>query len=231
MIIFVCSKLFAFLTRWILLIDMEHDCYKLLEDGKKKCYGCQTVKSINDFCKDKRGIGGIKNNCRTCTTVWRKQHYAKNKDVENKMCREYKKKNAERCKELNDRWKKENPDKVKARKRRYYLENMKNPKFRIENNMARAINKRVKLEKQDKKLKDILGYSTDELMTHLESKFKPEMNWENQGKYWHIDHIRPKSWFKYESVADPEFKACWALSNLQPLEASINCSKQARYEG
>lgn len=210
---------------------MEINCYELLNTGKKKCYTCQTIKEVDAFCKDKNGIGGIKNNCRDCMANFRKQYYAKNKDKENRAGKEYKIKNAIRCKELNKKWIKENPDKVKARKRRYYLENMKNPKFKIEINMARAINKRVKLDKHDKKLKDILGYSTEELMAHLESKFKPEMNWQNHGTYWHIDHIRPKSWFKYSSVDDSEFKACWALSNLQPLEASLNCSKQARYEG
>jgi len=29
---------------------------------------------------------------------------------------------------------------------------------------------------------------------------------------------------------DIEFKKCWALSNLQPLEASMNCSKQNKLD-
>jgi len=69
-------------------------------------------------------------------------------------------------------------------------------------------------------------------MVHLESQFKPGMNWENYGKYgWHIDHIRPQSWFKFESKNDPEFKICWALSNLQPLWAKENSFKGNRFEG
>ena len=38
----------------------------------------------------------------------------------------------------------------------------------------------------------IIGCSISHLRTHLESKFKKGMNWENYGLYgWHIDHIIP----------------------------------------
>jgi 5-methylcytosine-specific restriction endonuclease McrA len=53
------------------------------------------------------------------------------------------------------------------------------------------------------------------------------MTWENYGIYWHIDHIKPLSWFNLET----EFKDAWALSNLQPLEATKNLSKGNRYIG
>jgi len=48
------------------------------------------------------------------------------------------------------------------------------------------------------------------------------MNWGNHGSYWHIDHIRPHSEFKYFSMEDEAFKECWALTNLRPLEAEQN---------
>ena len=76
-----------------------------------------------------------------------------------------------------------------------------------------------------------MDYTVEELMAHLESLFKEGMTWDNYGTYWHIDHIRPKSWYVFESVEDPAFKECWALSNLQPLEATINLAKGNRYEG
>lgn len=207
------------------------DCYKLLEENKKKCYACQEIKLIDDFCLDKRGIGGKKNSCRDCQKKRRAEYYKLNKEKENLAGKEYKKKNVERCSELSKQWRQNNPDKVRARKRRYYLKNMKNPKFKLETNIANSIRKRIKLNRQDRKLQEILGYAMEDLMRHLESKFKEGMNWENQGTYWHIDHIKPKSWFNYQSINDPSFKECWALSNLQPLEASLNCSKQNRYEG
>ena len=56
------------------------------------------------------------------------------------------------------------------------------------------------------------------------------MNWENYGSYWHIDHIKPKSLFIFESLEDEEFKQCWSLNNLRPLEAKENIRKGNRFK-
>jgi 5-methylcytosine-specific restriction endonuclease McrA len=61
------------------------------------------------------------------------------------------------------------------------------------------------------------------------------MTWDNHGKYekgkkkWQIDHIKPKSLFNFETPEDPEFKECWALENLQPLEAMENIKKGNKF--
>ena len=52
------------------------------------------------------------------------------------------------------------------------------------------------------------------------------MTWDNYGE-WHVDHIRPIS--NFTLIDDPEFKECWALSNLQPLWSIDNFSKSPRY--
>ena len=68
-------------------------------------------------------------------------------------------------------------------------------------------------------------------MAHLEKQFKEGMTWNNYGYYgWHIDHIRPVSSFNFNSYDDPEFKECWALSNLQPLWGKENISKKDKFE-
>ena len=61
-------------------------------------------------------------------------------------------------------------------------------------------------------------------MTHLEKQFLSGMTWDNYGD-WHIDHIIPKSSFKYASFEDPEFRECWSLSNLRPLWGKENIQK------
>ena len=73
-----------------------------------------------------------------------------------------------------------------------------------------------------------VGYTVQELVKHIESKFEDWMSWDNYGK-WHIDHIKPKSLFNYTSFFDEDFKKCWALSNLQPLEAIENIKKRNKY--
>lgn len=75
---------------------------------------------------------------------------------------------------------------------------------------------------------DLLGCSIEKALKYIESKFLPDMTWENYGMYgWHIDHIRPLSSL---NLIDPEEqkKACH-YSNLQPLWAEDNLSKGAKY--
>lgn len=70
----------------------------------------------------------------------------------------------------------------------------------------------------------MLGYSANELKSHLELLFKEGMTWENYGE-WHIDHIKPVSLFEdFEDI-----KLVNALDNLQPLWANENLSKSNHY--
>lgn len=74
---------------------------------------------------------------------------------------------------------------------------------------------------------EILGYTRSDLISHIEKQFSPGMSW---GKVMsgeiHIDHIRPVASFKAVSVDSDDFRACWALSNLQPLWADENRRKR-----
>lgn len=72
-----------------------------------------------------------------------------------------------------------------------------------------------------------LPYGAEELAAHIERQFAPGMGWHNTSE-WHVDHIRPVSSFRFTSQIDPDFQACWALSNLQPLWAVDNMRKHAR---
>ena len=78
--------------------------------------------------------------------------------------------------------------------------------------------------KEGRSVFDIVPYTLEELMSHLESKFTEGMSWENYGE-WHIDHITPDAAWVYGHVEAEEFQMCWALSNLQPLWATENLTK------
>lgn len=83
--------------------------------------------------------------------------------------------------------------------------------------------------KNGRKWEELVGYTVHQLKKHLESLFTAGMNWEkfSKGKI-HIDHIVPKCKFNFNDANDAEFKACWGLSNLQPLWAKDNLSKNKR---
>lgn len=70
-----------------------------------------------------------------------------------------------------------------------------------------------------------LDFTYGSFIVHLESQFTPEMSWNNYGEYWEIDHIIPKQKLRYNSPKDKNFKICWSLSNLRPLEKSANRSR------
>lgn len=73
----------------------------------------------------------------------------------------------------------------------------------------------------------LVGYTADQLKIHLERQFLPGMTWDNRGlNGWHIDHIIPISSFSYDSHDHPDFKACWALTNLRPMWAADNIRKK-----
>ena len=96
--------------------------------------------------------------------------------------------------------------------------------WRIDRIIGRAIRYALHQENGSKWFK-ILGYDVSTLMAHLESKFKPGMSWDSYGSYWCVDHIKPRCSFNVKKIGDEEFKKCWVLENLQPLEIKINQKK------
>lgn len=73
-----------------------------------------------------------------------------------------------------------------------------------------------------------LGYTWRDLRQHLEAQFTKTMTWENWGDVWEIDHVKPLSGFRYESIVDPMFREAWGLDNLRPLLREQNRRKGNR---
>ena len=107
------------------------------------------------------------------------------------------------------------------------IQKQHNPKFLMDWRMSKNISRCLKNAKQNRSWKDLVGYSPEELVAHLEKQFAPGMTWENYGSVWHIDHIIPKKYFVYTD-ADESFRRCWGLNNLQPLLAEENLKMNAK---
>lgn len=91
-----------------------------------------------------------------------------------------------------------------------------------------SIKNRIGGGKAGRRWLDLVGYDLPTLMRHVERQFRPGMNWENWGSVWHLDHIQPVKSFSITSIDCPEFRACWALTNLRPLAVKENLAKGAR---
>ena len=90
--------------------------------------------------------------------------------------------------------------------------------YHIKNTSAKFVGSKFKM----------LGYTKEELVSHVKENLKEGMTIDNYGE-WHLDHIKPASWFNHNDVN--EIKKCWALSNLDPKWAFDNISKGNRFEG
>ena len=171
---------------------------------------------------------------------YRKKWHQENKEKIKKQKKKYREENLEKEKERHKKWRQFNLEKLREYKKEWQRKNPEyhkeykknrrqtNPKFKLDDNMANAIYLTLKGKKAGRAWETLTGYTIDDLMTHLEKQFEPWMNWNNYGK-WHIDHRKPKSLFNYETAEDPEFKKCWSLENLQPLEAIKNLKKGNKY--
>ena len=65
-------------------------------------------------------------------------------------------------------------------------------------------------------------------MKWIEFQFSDNMNWNNYGKYWHIDHVIPMASFNFSKEEDVKF--CMNWKNLRPLEAKLNISKGCKVD-
>ena len=130
--------------------------------------------------------------------------------------------NSENGRKRKKQWIQRNPQYLNQYYKRLRREN---PKYRLDCNMGILMHHSLKDKKAGRKWEELVNYNLEELIEHLENQFDDKMNWENYGSYWHVDHILPRSSFKYNYPEDPEFKKCWALENLQPLEKSANFRK------
>jgi hypothetical protein len=100
------------------------------------------------------------------------------------------------------------------------------PNYKLECLLRSRLSRALKSQRSQKSFKtlDLIGCSVDFLRSHLESKFRDGMSWENHSfRGWHIDHIKPISVF---DLSDKEQqKLCFHYTNLQPLWHEENLSK------
>jgi hypothetical protein len=138
--------------------------------------------------------------------------YVKNKEHRKQYLKEYREKNI---------------DKIREVKRTYERTRKSNdPLYKLISNFRTAIYQVLKESNVEKNghYFDILKYSPEELISHLENQFKDGMTWDNYGE-WHVDHMKAISLHDIKEIGDEEFMKCWSLSNLQPMWGEENIRK------
>jgi hypothetical protein len=167
----------------------------------------------------RRNIGGKK----VADKKWRDN----NKEYMSNKSKTWYEQNKEYRKEYLKEYREKNIDNIRKNKRDYERNRKESdPLYKLITNFRTAIWTVLKESNVDKygHYFDILQYTPEELINHLEKQFKDDMTWDNYG-IWHVDHKLPITSFDIQEMGDEEFMRCWCLDNLQPMWGEENIRK------
>lgn len=167
--------------------------------------------------------------CNSCQNEYMREWRKNNKDKVKQYSKTSYKKDKETHKQRMKLWRESNPNYMKEYGKQYfqdtreiryqyYKNKRKNDiEFRITQNLRtriwNAFNE-YQYSKKDTTLEH-LGCPISEFVVYLEQQFDKNMNWDNYGTYWEIDHIIPLS-----------KGGTFHYTNTQPLTISENRNKK-----
>lgn len=209
------------------------------------CRTCKITKPINDFSKDITTKLGYKSQCNECRKQYRNQP-----DVKAKEKASYKEyyhrpeikakyeeyRNSNKVKERIQLWtnnvevkqkikeslEKRKPDRNKRMRERYQTDE----NYRLIAILRSKIHKMLNGVKTS--YTNILSCDLNFLKTWIEFRFDDNMNWDNLGEYWEIDHILPIAKFNFANELDKNI--CFHWTNLQPLIKLENRCKSKKIQ-
>lgn len=192
----------------------------------KTCTKCKIEQDISCFYK--RG-NSFRSACKACKKIEKKEYREKNQDKINKTQKEYYENNKVKIKE----YRLSKRDHLTVYQRNYKRKRRaSDTSFKLTLGLSARIRKAIKQQAGEKAYKtiELLGCTVEFAAKYLESKFQPEMTWDNYGfgdDKWNIDHIRPCASF---DLSDPEQqKQCFHYTNLQPLWQKDNFLKRDKW--
>lgn len=178
----------------------------------KTCSECKEDKPIEVFTYKSKA-----NLCEPCAKEYYKNEYQKNRErhISNRAL--YYEKNKEAILQ-----KMATPEEKAKRNARNKERRKNDPSFAISESLKVRIVEVLRTYKSESS-SYLIGCTKRELMSWLEYQFDDNMSWDNYGKYWHVDHVIPISFF--DITKKEEQLVCFNWKNLRPLEKGENVSK------
>ena len=175
-------------------------------ENHKVCRLCKEEKHIDNFHKHKGGKYGVDSICKSCNIAQvnteegierARQWTLNNRELVNKRAVE---RDKEKCKtDIQYRIKKH---------------------LRVR--MHEVIIKKSK-STRNRKVEDLIGCEISEYKKHIENQWNSDMNWNNHGDVWEIDHILPID--SFDMTNKQQQKQAFHYTNVQPLYKAENRSK------
>lgn len=196
---------------------------------KGKCIKCgeKEKHSTTSYCRDCRTKYNNLN--KEQIKNYNKQRYESDqKPIIKEKIKKYASKNKEAIQEYTKNWFQDNKGHINEYNRNKYKTD---PIFKLKLILRNSIKQQLKLKggtKPDKTL-ELLGCTLEEFKLHLESQFEKEMNWENHGPIWEIDHI--ESCFNFDLTKEEEIRKCFHYTNLRPLFKTTKIAEFLGYKG
>ena len=209
------------------------------------CNRCKQEKQGDQFFSDKRHKSGLYSQCKECWSasqkVWRSNNKEKCK-VWSKQCENNSKEKRKSQKQLyyldnrenildrNKEWRNNNPKKARELSKRASAKQRSSVKGKLNCCMSSNLRTALRGNKAGRHWETLVKFTVDQLKRHLEKQFTSGMSWDNYGEAWEIDHKIPIAVFNFERPGDIDFRLCWSLKNLQPLEKTKNRCKSSKIE-
>lgn len=192
----------------------------------KICNKCKIEQPLNFFNKDNSRKGGLSYKCISCYKQDNLKRYGLKKDYIKSKSREWNINNKEKNKASWEKYYTKNKNKYNQRSKDWRENNreqynLTQKQYREKNKLLHNLRVRLNISlkkylKENKKYntEEYLGCSIKEYVVYLEKQFTKNMNWDNYGTYWEIDHTIPLS-----------KNGSFHYSNTTPMTISENRSK------
>jgi hypothetical protein len=196
----------------------------------KKCKteNCNTC-SVDDFYKIKNGEEiKYSSRCKECTKKQNKEYSKNNPEIIKNIRKKYNTNNVDKITEYSKNYdSRESQKKFYLKNKQKYFNYKKNrrkndPIFALTENVRKRIYNCLKNSSIPQKNK-YLGCEISDYVVYLENQFNDNMNWNNYGTYWEVDHIQSLYTFDF-SIEENIYKA-FHFTNTRPLSISENRSR------
>lgn len=208
---------------------------QLILDNKQMCHKCKLPKDTSEFYSNKANKYGFHYECKSCAHEDAVIRYNDNKEEIKSNVKQHYQENKEKRQQYSRQYYYNNTETQKLKSKNYHKKRRSiDPAFKLRKNISTLISIIIRSNGSSKMGQSVLkylSYTIQELKEHLENQFDDNMNWENYGSYWSLDHIYPQSKLPYTNMEEENFQKCWALSNLRPLEKIANIKKGNKIYG